>query len=239
MDTPGKILKAEREKRSLSLKEISANLKVSQAYLRALEEEKYEQIPGEVFVKGYLRLYSRFLGLDGDYILSLLPDETKPMEIEEKPPRDEKKPLSHSWHLYLIILIISTIAVVSLFFFTTQISKYETPPPVIEQPAQPRIETTTPELIQPEQEQSKQPPAKLSLKITAIEDTWLLVSPDGQKPSDVILMAGESAEWEAIEGFSIKIGNAGGVKLYFNGKDLGPIGSKGEVVTLKLPGHQR
>ncbi|HCC69281.1 MAG TPA: DUF4115 domain-containing protein, partial [Nitrospiraceae bacterium] len=86
MDTPGKILKAEREKRSLSLEEVSANLKISQAYLRALEEEKYEQIPGEVFVKGYIRLYSRFLGLDGNYILSLLPGETKPMETEEKPP---------------------------------------------------------------------------------------------------------------------------------------------------------
>ena len=231
MDTPGKILKAEREKRSLSLEEISANLKISQAYLRALEEEKYEQIPGEVFVKGYIRLYSRFLGLDGNYILSLLPGETKPMETEEKPPLDKKKPLPRSWHLYLIILIISTIAVISLFFF----SENGTPPPVIEQPAQPRIETATPELI----EQLEQSPAKHSLKIIAIEDTWLLVRPDEQKPSDIILRPGESAKWEAIEGFSIRIGNAGGIRLYFNGKDLGPIGSRGEVVTLKLPGHQQ
>jgi hypothetical protein len=40
---------------------------------------------------------------------------------------------------------------------------------------------------------------------------------------------------QAKTGFSLKIGNAGGVNLIFDGKEIGKLGEKGQVVNLTLP----
>ena len=74
MDTPGHILKTEREKQGKSLKEISVVLKLNIDYLTAIEEDHYSELPAEVFTKAYLRLYAEELGLDGDYLLDLFYD---------------------------------------------------------------------------------------------------------------------------------------------------------------------
>jgi cytoskeletal protein RodZ len=90
MDTPGKILKAEREKQEKSLKEISVNLKLSIDYLTAIEEDNYSELPAEVFAKAYLRLYADELGLDGDYLLGLYYDFGKD-DVNDKAVLPEKR----------------------------------------------------------------------------------------------------------------------------------------------------
>ncbi len=90
MDTPGKILKTEREHQGKSLKDISVNLKLSMEYLTAIEEDDYTQLPAEVFTKAYLRLYAEELGLDGDYILGLFHGTGKDEINENKPASDQK-----------------------------------------------------------------------------------------------------------------------------------------------------
>jgi cytoskeleton protein RodZ len=83
MDTPGNILKAERERQGKSLKEISVSLKLSTGYLTAIEEDNYSELPAEVFTKAYLRLYADELGLDGDYLLGLFYDFGKDDENDK------------------------------------------------------------------------------------------------------------------------------------------------------------
>ena len=90
MDTPGNILKAERERQGKSLKEISVNLKLSNNYLTAIEEDNYSELPAEVFTKAYLRLYADELGLDGDYILGLFHDFGK-NDVNDKTVLPEKR----------------------------------------------------------------------------------------------------------------------------------------------------
>lgn len=90
MDTPGKILKAEREKQGKSLKEISVNLRLSYDYLTAIEEDNYSKLPAEVFTKAYLRLYADELGIDGDHILDLFYELGKE-DIYEKAAMSETK----------------------------------------------------------------------------------------------------------------------------------------------------
>jgi len=71
----GARLKQEREKRGVTLEEISLSTKISVRFLRALEEEHFEQLPGGVFNKGFVRSYARHLGLDekeavADYLIA-------------------------------------------------------------------------------------------------------------------------------------------------------------------------
>ena len=62
----GDKLRREREMRGISLEEISESTKIGTRSLRALEEDDFEKLPGGIFNKGFVRAYSRFLGLDED-----------------------------------------------------------------------------------------------------------------------------------------------------------------------------
>ncbi len=75
----------------------------------------------------------------------------------------------------------------------------------------------------------------LSLVVSAHKTTWIRVGVDNEKPFEVSLRDGESITWEAKERFLLIIGNAGGVDLIFNGKQIGKLGEKGQVVRLVLP----
>jgi cytoskeletal protein RodZ len=62
----GEKLKLEREKRKITLEEISSSTKIGTRMLQALEEDKFNQLPGGIFNKGFVRAYSRCVGLDED-----------------------------------------------------------------------------------------------------------------------------------------------------------------------------
>jgi cytoskeleton protein RodZ len=62
----GDKLRREREMRGVTLEEISESTKIGTRSLRALEQEDFEKLPGGIFNKGFVRAYSRFLGLDED-----------------------------------------------------------------------------------------------------------------------------------------------------------------------------
>ena len=66
MPSFGEKLKLEREKRKISLDQISSSTKIGTRMLQALEEEKFGQLPGGIFNKGFVRAYARVVGLDED-----------------------------------------------------------------------------------------------------------------------------------------------------------------------------
>lgn len=66
MPSFGEKLKQEREKRKITLEQISDSTKIGTRMLRALEEDKFNQLPGGIFNKGFVRAYSRCVGLDED-----------------------------------------------------------------------------------------------------------------------------------------------------------------------------
>ena len=66
MPSFGEKLKLEREKRTITLEQISSSTKIGTRMLQALEEDKFNQLPGGIFNKGFVRAYARCLGLDED-----------------------------------------------------------------------------------------------------------------------------------------------------------------------------
>lgn len=75
-----------------------------------------------------------------------------------------------------------------------------------------------------------------TLTAHARETVWLKVAVDKGEPVEVLLKQGERFTWKAAENISVIIGNAGGVTLTYNGKDISGLGAAGEVVGLSLPG---
>jgi cytoskeleton protein RodZ len=66
----GKNLKTEREKRSITLEQISSSTKIGTRMLQALEDENFDQLPGGIFNKGFVRAYARHVGLDEDQAIA-------------------------------------------------------------------------------------------------------------------------------------------------------------------------
>lgn len=60
----GERLRRERELRHISLDDIAATTKIGTRLLRALEDEQFDQLPGGIFNKGYVRAYARYVGID-------------------------------------------------------------------------------------------------------------------------------------------------------------------------------
>jgi len=78
-------------------------------------------------------------------------------------------------------------------------------------------------------------PGRQTLEIHAHDTTWLQIVADGTQSHELLMKPGDSAQWVAIRSFSLKIGNAGGINVLFNGKDIGNLGEKGQVVKMNLP----
>jgi len=85
------------------------------------------------------------------------------------------------------------------------------------------------------QEPAAIPSEEMALRVVASERVWMRIQLDQNEPYETLLRAGESYTVKAQNKFTIRIGNAGGVELFFNEKPLGNPGKPGEVVDLTLP----
>ncbi len=93
----GDRLRREREMRGITLDEISESTKIARRHLDALEGEHFDQLPGGVFNKGFVRAYAHFLGIDEDQAVADYsaaaneqpePENKFPLEIHEEPNRE-------------------------------------------------------------------------------------------------------------------------------------------------------
>ena len=93
----GDRLRREREMRGITLDEITESTKISRRHLEALEKEHFDQLPGGVFNKGFVRAYARFLGIDEDQAVADYstasneqpePENKFPLEIHEESNRE-------------------------------------------------------------------------------------------------------------------------------------------------------
>ena len=80
----GENLRQAREARNITLQEIAATTKISSRALQALEDEHFEQLPGGIFNKGFVRAYARCVGLDEEKTVAeyLAQPRWRPSEID-------------------------------------------------------------------------------------------------------------------------------------------------------------
>jgi cytoskeleton protein RodZ len=88
----GASLREAREKRGLALADVQKELRIRERYLNALETERWELLPGEAYVKGFLRTYAEFLGLNSSLYLDEFNErfaapEAEPFVPESLAPR--------------------------------------------------------------------------------------------------------------------------------------------------------
>jgi hypothetical protein len=87
----GNSLRTARERQGLGYPEIELATKIRAKYIRALEEEDFTAIPGDAYIRGFLRTYADYLGLDGDVYVDEYGSRFITSWRDELPPRPEKR----------------------------------------------------------------------------------------------------------------------------------------------------
>jgi len=84
MASVGETLRRARLKRNIELNRVADELKISATMLKAIEEERFEKLPGGVFARSFVRQYARFLELDESEIVSELSKVLEPPPVAQE-----------------------------------------------------------------------------------------------------------------------------------------------------------
>jgi len=82
----GTILREARNRRKVELSEVEAATRIRLRYLRAIEDEEWDVLPGGFYTRGFIRTYASFLGLDGE---RLVEDYRGSVERWQRPPAEQ------------------------------------------------------------------------------------------------------------------------------------------------------
>lgn len=229
MGTLGAYLKSAREALGVNLHDAAQQTRISIHYLDALEQEDFAKLPGEVFVKGFLKNYSRFLNLSDAEVMKRYQEmRHQPVAAPSQAPEQkavapertkrEEIPLeSIVWGAAIFI------ALIVLLFTSLPERQRETGVP-----QHPPVTAGAPPAGPAPGQPAK--PEKLYLKIEAVDDTWVLVRTDTSPQKKALLKKGETITWSADERFVLSYARVGAVKLSLNGRALTVKGPENAVV---------
>ena len=235
----GRYLKAIRLEKKISLEQVAEQTRVGIGSLLLVEQEEHEQLPAEVFVKGFIRSYAVAIGADGDEAIrryELRLDGAQKITESEASGGQSKNRLW--WKLVVslgLLLCIIAVAVMGISYWRPA-SESEKSAGSTPSAAENKSMTTD---NQGKNELSAEPvkaaPKKLSLKIIAFENTWIKVIIDEKEPTEYKLKSGDEIELEAGTGYNLLIGNAESLKITLDDKPVIIPGQSGQTVTMHLP----
>jgi hypothetical protein len=116
----GNSLREARERQGLGYPEIELATKIRAKYIRALEEENFTAIPGDAYIRGFLRSYADYLGLDGDVYVDEYASRFITSWRDELPPKAERprvrtrgRPVDRR----VVLIALAGVVVVALLIF--------------------------------------------------------------------------------------------------------------------------
>jgi cytoskeletal protein RodZ len=226
-------MRSAREARGISLRDAAQQTRIRFNYLKALEEEDFSRLPGEVFVKGFLKNYGKFLRLEEYEVMKRYGESRnqksalQPGTVVEKEPAaavsEQKTPRVTGiepflWGAGIVIALI-------LFVFTALPERHQKEKQKVVSPIS-TVQTGTASLPFPQTD-------KLYLEVVALEDTWLLVRTDNSPQKKTLLKKDESLIWSADARFLLSYGSAKALKLKLNGQEL-TVNEPGDAVVRDL-----
>ena len=226
----GDEFRAAREARHLSLSDVSDQIHIRSIYLDAIEKDD-PSFAAPVYVKGFIRTYARFLGLDSaaavaEFNAMAAASGTKPHEpVSVSPIPTRRRPTP--WLGVAALAAILLVAFVGYKYFEFQQKDGGAPANVAVASSAPTVIATTP----PSPKPSPAPKETLQVRVTA--DSWVSIKVDGAGVFEGMAKAGSVRDFHGKIAV-VRAGNAGGVDLSVNGKALGKMGNAGDVVERSL-----
>lgn len=256
----GELLKRRREELGLDLKQTADLLKIREDYLMSIEGDLFEKLPVAVYTIGYIRCYATHLHVDPEPIIAFYTGhlaQPKPSTIFPVASSKKKTPFYY-YVIPALVLILVIFGVVILRqdrseplkkmaalpaqpvqqMQPVQTESTQSPPLSQTDPSQPRA--AVPAVSSPAlNTQESQSVGNHSLEIIANDLTWLHIRFSNGNHEEILLRPGMTRTWQFTDKAVLKLGNAGGIRLNLDGRDIGSPGSLGQVMTLSFPENQQ
>ncbi len=253
MPALGERFRAAREARGLSLSDVSEQIRIRSVYLAAIEEERWSAIGAPVYTRGFLRTYARFLGLDPEEVVTDFNGEPA-RPPDSAPSVDSIHPLERpSQRGALLVWTAALVAVLLVAFVVyNELTMHREGGPALASTGtatSPLPSTDVAAGSSPETQGSPAPAGSLmptgspaasarppgrpgagqpALAVVFSAPSWLRVTVDGSVSMEGTFPAGTTKTFHGRQAV-VRIGNAGGVEIYVDGKDVGKLGKSGDV----------
>jgi transcriptional regulator with XRE-family HTH domain len=227
-DALGERFRAAREARGLSLSDVAEQIRIRALYLAAIEEERWNAIGAAVYIRGFLRTYARFLGIDPEEAVASFNRTQPPPPAPASPPEPAPRAGS-SRRGNLLIWIASSVAVLLIAFvvyneLTMRGAQIAVGGAATSAPTPAATATIHGPLVRTPAVATAD-----SLGVVLSAPSWLRVTVDGNVSMEGTFPAGTSKTFHGKSAL-VRIGNAGGVEVYVDGRDVGKLGKSGDVV---------
>ena len=243
----GAFLKREREKRNISLDDISAVSKINIKLLAHLEDDNYDQLPNPIFVKGYLKAYANYIGLDNKEVMSRFDEmfqlkEKKRTFLAPKSISDYKRRLPKSFSKKLYWFSFGLVSIVIIILTSTLGHKTEAPPKVDSIATAPleEVSPTTIEAVLEEPKVEANPAAAMAsivpqqLTVQTIKPVWLKIQVDNHPTYSQHLVSNKEVKLRGEKEIKIYISDRSAVKMTHNGNILEDHGNEPLPLFLEL-----
>jgi cytoskeletal protein RodZ len=241
------MLRQARLDRGASLADVEAETRIRRRYLEALEAEDYSSLPAVVYTRGFIRSYSRYLGLDPELALDLYsPGRAREDRASLRPATPQltsSRPISP--RLFAMGAMIVLVGLLLIYLWTQYTSFVESlggpdaaptrlagtaTVRVVASPSPPTAASPT-----ATEAPAAAPPANptpergIAVEARVTERTWMEVWIDGTSQFQATMQAGAVRNFDAERSVRMRVGNAGGVQVTVNGQPAGPLGDKNQV----------
>lgn len=262
MQSVGSQLREAREKKGFSLDQINARTRINFRNLIAIEEDEVSSIGSPFFYRSFVRQFAETVDLDFQILAPAVEMLAANMRQPDLPGQGEylrvrgalaqPRP-KNKWFAPAMVLLLVVASGSGLFaaiqYFRPLVHAATLPPVTPEQNPTPLQGTqqsaSTASSVVPSPVPSPVPPSaesasdsdsakagSIHLKLVAIERTWLSITADGKPAYQGILEPDQTKVLDSQQAAKLRTGNAGGVVITFNGKDIGPIGLRGQTRTV-------
>lgn len=228
METIGAKLKKIRLEKGLTLEEVHKQTKIHLNILRAIEEESLVNF-SPVYIKGFLKIYCNFLGLNPSECIAenrqvQPPVKTLPQE------QNKKMSLPIAGMPKMTVLMVAVLVIVVIGLFNLGKSMVAVPKQAKKKEAAKLQKSKRPSPVLKSQQKEQAVFSEIRLGIRAKEDCWIQLKADGKVIFQNILKKGRFENWQAKEKIEFSLGNAGAVELEVNGKIIPALGRRGQAV---------
>ena len=252
----GDLLRETREQKKLSLEDVEQGTNIRKLYIKSIEDGDYDKLPGEVFLKGFIKTYGKFLGLNSLELIEQYKKEknastsekevdptnqvqeqpvspAQPPKVEEKitektaePTKEKNIPKIDSFASNQAYLQPTKSNSKKNIFLVIIILIVIIGSAVFFLSSQDTSDTKAP--VHTTQQESTQQPEQQAL---FNEDCWTEVKVDGNVILSETVKKGSNLNWKGNNQIDITVGNAGAIDITFNNQPVGKLGDIGAVVT--------
>jgi cytoskeleton protein RodZ len=215
----GTILREARNRRKVELSEVEAATRIRFRFLRAIEDEEWDVLPGGVYTRGFIRTYASFLGLDGDRLVDDYRESVEPWHRDVDAPQPQAGSATAASGLRgvavagLVVVAVIAVAVIAIVAIPGGGSGGSGP-----------VAGNRHEVVHKAKPEAKSAPPQIkkgvTVELTASAEVWACVL----SAKGVALVDGLILEAGAVEGpfhsgsFTVSFGN-GEVKMRIDGRE--------------------